>query len=258
MSGTTTPIATRKPAPGPSRNKLVPELRFKEFNEEWNKSTLKKEAIINPKTKDLPTKFIYIDLESVTKGMLVKEYEIDIKDAPSRAQRVLEINDILYQTVRPYQKNNYYFEKDGDYVASTGYAQIKAKGDSKYLFHFLHTTPFVNIVNRWSTGTSYPAISPSELLKIPIAFPSLSEQQKIASFLSTVDKKIQQLTKKKELLEQYKKGVMQQLFFQKIRFTPCLEDFKDELAQGMVIDLAANYPDWEEKRLGKFLKVRLV
>ena len=59
------------------------------------------------------------------------------------------------------------------------------------------------------------------------------------------------LTKKKEALEQYKKGVMQQLFSQKIRFTPSLEDFKDELAQGKVIDLATNYPDWEEKRLAE-------
>lgn len=209
---------------------LVPELRFKEFEGEWEESALKNEAIINPRAKELPEKFVYIDLESVTKGILVKEEEICIMNAPSRAQRLLDKDDVLYQTVRPYQKNNLYFDRVGNYVASTGYAQIRAKGDSKYLFQFLHTTSFVNVVNRWSTGTSYPAISPSELVKIPFAFPSLPEQQKIASFLSAVDKKIQQLTQKKTLLAQYKKGAMQQLFSGKLRFKQ--ED-------------GSEYPDWE-------------
>ena len=220
---------------------LIPKLRFKEFEGEWSSGSLKKIASVNPKTRELPDEFIYIDLESVTNGMLVKEESISKEEAPSRAQRVLDKNDILYQTVRPYQKNNLFFEKEGDYVASTGYAQIKSKGDSQYLFQFLHTDKFVNIVNRWSTGTSYPAISPSELVKISINFPNLPEQQKIANFLTAVDTKLQQLTTKKETLAQYKKGVMQQLFSQQLRF-------KDDDGSAFV--------DWEEKKLGEIFKFK--
>jgi type I restriction enzyme S subunit len=215
-----------------------PNLRFPVFDENWDISTFNEVAIINPKSSSLPTKFIYIDLESVTNGILLKEKLINKKNAPSRAQRVLIKGDILYQTVRPYQKNNLYFYFDGDYVASTGYAQIRAHGDSRYLFQFLHTTRFVNTVVNRSTGTSYPAIRPSDLETIKVSIPSLPEQQKIATFLSSVDKKIQQLTRKKELLEQYKKGVMQKIFSREIRF-------KDENGN--------DFPDWEEKKLNELL-----
>jgi type I restriction enzyme S subunit len=216
---------------------LVPQLRFQGFEGEWEKSKLNKFASLNPKNSVLPESFIYIDLESVTDGLLIKESVISKNEAPSRAQRILKDKDILYQTVRPYQKNNLYFDKVGDYVASTGYAQIRTINDSQFLFQFLHTEKFVANVMLRCTGTSYPAINSSDLSNIKISFPSLPEQQKIASFLSAVDEKIQQLSRKKELLEQYKKGVMQQLFSGKLRF-------KDENGE--------DYPDWEEKRLEDF------
>jgi type I restriction enzyme S subunit len=55
---------------------------------------------------ELPQEFIYIDLESVSQGQLLKENQVHRNSAPSRAQRLLKWNDILYQTVRPYQKSN--------------------------------------------------------------------------------------------------------------------------------------------------------
>ena len=215
----------------------IPKLRFPRFNEEWEVNKLNKFASINPKNSSLPESFVYIDLESVTDGHLIKNNVISKNEAPSRAQRILKEKDILYQTVRPYQKNNLYFNKIGDYVASTGYAQIRTKNDSQFLFHFLHTEKFVANVMLRCTGTSYPAINSTDLSSIEISFPTLPEQQKIASFLSAVDEKIQQLSRKKELLEQYKKGVMQQLFSGKLRF-------KDENGE--------DYADWKPRKLADF------
>jgi type I restriction enzyme S subunit len=218
--------------------KRVPELRFKEFSGEWEEKKLGEVSYINPKSKEIPNIFKYIDLESVENGFLKQEVEIFKEEAPSRAKRTLENNDILYQTVRPYQKNNLFFNKVGNYVASTGYAQIRAKEDTVFLYQYLHNEKFVNSVLLRCTGTSYPAINSNDLSKIKISLPSLPEQEKIASFLSSVDKRIEQLTKKVELLQTYKKGVMQKIFSKEIRF-------KDENGE--------DYPDWVEKKLGEVL-----
>lgn len=216
-------------------NKLTPQLRFPVFKDELNKVVLKKAAIINPKSEELPESFIYIDLESVKNGFLSKEERINKSDAPSRAQRLLKKGDILYQTVRPYQKNNFFFDKnETDFVSSTGYAQIRTKQIPEYLYQYLHTENFVNKVLVRCTGTSYPAINSTDLSKINIYLPNIPEQQKIASFLSDVDTVITKLTKKKDLLEQYKKGIMQKIFNQELKF-------KD--------DNGKEFPKWEVKKL---------
>ena len=144
----------------------IPQLRFPKFKGEWEKKKLGEVAEINPTNKTLPNKFIYIDLESVSNGELLKENEITSENAPSRAQRILEVDDVLFQMVRPYQKNNLFFDKSGTYVASTGYAQIRTKQNPKYLFQYLHFQTFVDKVIERCTGTSYPSINSTDLSNI--------------------------------------------------------------------------------------------
>jgi len=224
----------------------VPALRFGEFSGEWEEKLLNHVAQINPRAKELPDEFVYIDLESVEKGLLVKKNKILKIGAPSRAQRLLVNQDILFQTVRPYQKNNYYFELGDNYVASTGYAQIRTNESSAFLYQKLHTDKFVNKVLLRCTGTSYPAINSTDLSKIKISIPSKPEQEKIASFLSAVDTKIEQLSTKTKLLQSYKKGIMQKIFSQELRFHP--KGISSQ-AQG-TDDNGSAFPEWVEKRLG--------
>jgi type I restriction enzyme S subunit len=209
-----------------------PKLRFSEFDGEWKKKKLGEIAVINPSNKKLPDEFIYIDLESVANGELLKENLIQKNGSPSRAQRLLEKGDILFQMVRPYQMNNLHFNRIGNYVASTGYAQIKTKQNEGFLFQHLHYQKFVDKVIEKCTGTSYPSINSTDLSCIEICLPELKEQTKIANFLTAVDDKLSQLKKKKSLLEEYKKGLMQKIFSQELRF-------KD--------DNGEEFEEWEEK-----------
>jgi len=192
------------------------EIRFKDDDgndyPDWEEKRLGDLADFNPKSNELPERFVYIDLESVKKGRLLKETEIELSTAPSRAQRLLAKDDILFQTVRPYQRNNYHFMLDGFYVASTGYAQIRAKYDARFLFHLLQHQPLVNLVIRWSTGSNYPAVNSSDLKRILHRVPTKTEQKKIGAFLSNIEKKMESLLMQMQQIHQFKKGLLQQMF----------------------------------------------
>jgi len=193
------------------------ELRFKDENgkefPKWEKKKLGKVAEINPRSEKLPDTFIYIDLESVVQGRLTKEDRINKSEAPSRAQRLLMKNDILFQMVRPYQKNNYFFDRDEkDFVASTGYAQIRTTGNSEFLFQFLHEETFVRKVIEKCTGTGYPAINSTDLSNIVISIPAEKEQNRIANFHAVIDDKINRTENQLQQTQQYKKGLLQNMF----------------------------------------------
>jgi type I restriction enzyme, S subunit len=180
---------------------------------EWEVRRLGEVCEINPKSSKIPEKFHYIDLESVESGIFLKKVEIYRNEAPSRAQRLLEKGDVLFQMVRPYQKNNYHFNNnDGFYVASTGYAQLRALENKAYIFQYLHLQSFVDKVIEKCTGTSFPAINSSDLSNIEIPLPSLPEQQKIAQFLTVLDEKIAQAGAQIEQAEVWKKGLLQKMF----------------------------------------------
>lgn len=113
-----------------------------------------------------------------------------------------------------------------------------AKGFAGYLMQSWKVRKQVMVI---AQGTKVLGLSTARLAKINLFIPEYKEQLMIAEFLSSVDKKIQLLEKKKEQLELYKKAVMQKIFSQEIRF-------KD--------DNGNSYPDWEEKKLGEIIKLQ--
>ena len=170
---------------------------------------------INPKTGSLPEAFIYIDLECVESGVLNSKKLISRNSAPSRAQRLLDEGDLLYQMVRPYQKNNYYFQKGFEYptVASTGYAQIRcSEMDTQFIYEQLSSDYFAREAMLRSTGTGYPAINADDLAEIPIWVPPLNQQEKIGAALSFLGEKIEVHQKLLSALCSVKSSLLQQLF----------------------------------------------
>lgn len=196
----------------PKEGETVPELRFPEFEDEWKYSKLGECAEFNPKV-DIPEKFEYVDLESV-EDTILKTHRTELKaTAPSRAQRLANQGDIFYQMVRPYQKNNYFYNLPFyNYVFSTGYAQIRPYADSYFLFAKIQEEKFVlNVLDR-CTGTSYPAINSKELAKINVQIPSYQEQKQIGAFFKQLDTLINLHQQELDLLKQTKKAFLQKMF----------------------------------------------
>lgn len=196
----------------PKKGQAVPEIRFKGFTDVWEQRKLGDLAIFNPKA-ELPDVFEYVDLESVVGTEMLTHRTESKRTAPSRAQRLAQTGDLFYQTVRPYQKNNYLFEKpDKHYVFSTGYAQMRPIVDSRFLLCLVQNESFVKVVLDSCTGTSYPAINSNDLAGIEVYSPGNPQEQKqIGDFFKDIDDLITLHQRKLEEEKKKKKALMQLL-----------------------------------------------
>lgn len=197
----------------PKQGETIPEIRFKGFSGEWKISELSRLALFNPKA-ELPESFKYVDLESV-KGTSLIGYKIESRDsAPSRAQRLAQKGDVFYQTVRPYQKNNYLFHGfENDYVFSTGYAQLRPYFDGNFLLNLVQRDSFVKCVLDNCTGTSYPAINASALATLEVSYPeSEVEQTQIGNYLQKLDALINQHQQQITKLNNIKQACLSKMF----------------------------------------------
>lgn len=197
------------------------EKRGKEWTEKTLSDVLLKTETVDP-TKKPDKEFIYLDVSSVNKE--TKEIEGAIvllgKDAPSRARKMVQTNDIIFATVRPtHSRVALITEQYNEQLCSTGYFVLRTKEflNNKLAFYYLLTYNFNKQMEKLQKGASYPAVTDNEVKGIYIPYPKSMEQQ--LTIVSSLDalyaetKRLEAIYHQKLLdLEELKKSVLQKAF----------------------------------------------
>ena len=133
--------------------------------------------------------FRYIEINDIDtfSAQIIQVKELNVEDAPSRAQMVVRKDDIIVSTTRPYRGAIALITEEYDgCICSTGFAvirEVKKEINRKYLLHILHSSIGLKQMEQRMTGGNYPAITPDELLKILIPIPPLHIQNKIVRII---------------------------------------------------------------------------
>jgi len=201
----------------------VPKLRFKDFSGEWEESKLKEYCfnISSGKSKNIEGGEYYLYGSTGIIGNTDKFTHNGTYILIARVGANAGLTNLI---------KGKFGVTDNTLILDLD----KEKSNISFILSLLHKYN----LNRLIFGSGQPLITGGQLKSLKLYFPQKQEQEKIASFLNQVDTKIEQLTKKEKLLQQYKKGVMQKIFNQEIRFQA---------------DDGSEFCDWEEKRLKEVL-----
>lgn len=227
-----------------SKQQKIPKLRFPGFWSEWGATILGGIATFS-KGKGISKDDISEGgmISCIRYGELYTHYGEVILEVKSKTH--LDKNELVFS-----EKNDVIIPASGESsfdiakascVLNAGIALggdlniIKTKEDGVFLSYYLNNRKKLDIASL-AQGGSVVHLYSSQLKTLKLHLPTLPEQQKIAHFLTSIDEKINQLTRQKALLEQYKKGVMQQIFSRELRFRD---------ADGKA------FGEWEVRRLGE-------
>lgn len=216
----------------------------------WREKRLGDYISINPATLTVAKyngSIQYIDISSVSVGQLYGYAEYDINDAPSRARRIIQPNDIIFSTVRPNLRAYYYVKEcPTNAICSTGFAVLRAKknANSRFIYYLVTEKSFVDYLSLVAKGSAYPAVDTNDFKKAKVSIPDLPTQQRIADILSAYDDLIENNNKRIALLEKAAQELYKE-WFVRFRF-PGHETtrFVNGLPEG-----------WEVKRMNDFCYV---
>ena len=229
----------------------VPKLRFKEFSDEWKEKKLgdilefKNGVNASKEQYGKGIKFINVldilNNDFITYDNIIGKVDIDNNTVEKYS---VTYGDILFQRSSETREEvgmaNVYLDKKN--IATFGGFVIRGKKIGEYIPIFLNKLLKTNLarneITSKSGGSTRYNVGQETLKDVRLLFPILQEQEKIANFLTNIDKKISLTEKKLELFREYKKGVMQKIFSQELRF-------KDSNGN--------DYPEWEEKTLGNYI-----
>jgi type I restriction enzyme S subunit len=205
-----------------------PNVKDGELPEGWKIEELKEVTIkakkVKVKEQEPNKEFLYIDIGAIDNSTLkiISHKKYQWKDAPSRAQQIMEFGDTLFSTVRTYLRNITYVDKEiyHNQICSSGFTVIRAnktKVEPKYLFFYSTFQGFINLLNKLQTGTSYPAVRDEDVFSQPIKYPvSLIEQQcivsEIESRLSVCDKIEESIATALQQAEALRQSILKKAF----------------------------------------------
>lgn len=230
--------------------KLIPQLRFSDYDNDWDKVVLENitskisDGIHSTPKYDLNGDYYFVNGNNLVDGVItinentkrVSLEEFKKHKRPlSKDSILLSINGTI-GNLALYNNENIVLGKSACYI------NLQKDLPIDFYYYILQTPRIKKYFLSELTGSTIMNLSLKTIKATKLIIPPFPEQQKIASFLTDVDVKITKLTKKKTLLEQYKKGVMQKIFNQELRF-------KD--------DDGNNFADWEEKTLGEVATINM-
>ena len=204
---------------------LVPKLRFSEFEEEFKDFEIREITKVYDGTHQTP-KYVengvpFYSVEHVSANQFKKTKYISEEVFEKENKRVkLERGDILMTRIGSIGVSKLInWDVRASFYVSLALIKNPISYSSEYINQYISSVPFQKELWKRTIHVAFPIkINLGEINNCKIKFPSLPEQQKIANFLTAIDTQIQTLSTKKSLLEQYKKGVMQKIFKQELRF----------------------------------------
>ena len=233
------------------KQKKIPKLRFPEFEGEWIQEKLDDVASkIQDGTHFSPEllvegKFLYITSKNVKNGYidLSDSYYVSYEDHKNIYKRCdTKKGDVLLTkdgTIGQASINT--LSEEISLLSSVAFIRAKDKYLNEFICQLLLSPEGQREIKKSIAGQALKRITLTKIKNFNYYFPSLPEQQKIASFFTAIDQKISQLKRKLTLLEEYKKGVMQKIFSQEIRF-------RDDNGQ--------EFPKWEKKKLKDVAEIK--
>ena len=240
--------------------KIVPQLRFPEFEKEWKLTKLKNvvELLSGYAFKDLTyikggrkllipknfTNFGYASFNN--ENTKYTSQNPDSKYKCKNGDLLILLTD-LTPSCELLGKPLFLLEKDGEVLLNQRISKVitSDKIYSRFLLYFFLTDAFHKRIKNTATGSTVKHSSNKIILNSPISLPTKKEQQKIAACLSSLDEVITAESEKLDLLQDHKKGLLQQLFPAEGETQPKFRfpEFKDD-------------GDWEETTLGELAKFR--
>jgi len=232
----------------------TPKLRFPEFVEKWEKKKLGDIANkVNSGKTPLGGESVYVE-EGVlfirSQNVLDSKLSFDnstfiteiINDTMKNS--VVKPNDILLNITGASLGRSCVVPQNftiGNVNQHVCIVRINNQNEPRFIQPIFTSKKGQDIFASLQTGSGREGLNFQSIRGMALYFPSLTEQTKIANFLTAVDNKLTQIKKRKNLLKQYKKGVMQKLFSRQLRF-------KNENGN--------DFAEWEEKKLGEIAKFK--